>query len=72
MIIQTFHEILVIEFNNISLQTDLDAFINANELVQSGVVNQILTGIYQIQSNLIKLANIHTTNAINTPIDSIE
>lgn len=60
------------EFNNISLQTDLDAFINANELVQSGVVNQILTGIYQIQSNLIKLANVHTTNAINTPIDSIE
>ena len=60
------------EFNSISLQTELDAFINANELVQSGVINQILTGIYQIQSNLIKLVNVHATNAINTPIKSIE
>lgn len=60
------------EFNNISLPTKLDAFINANELVQSGVVNQILTGIYQIQSNLIELANVHATNTINIPIDPIE
>lgn len=60
------------ELNSISLVTELDAYINANELVQSGVVNQILTGIYQTQLNLLELTKVFVKNTLNIEFDPIE
>jgi len=60
------------ELNSVSLVNELDAFVNANELVQSGVINQILTNIYQTQLNLAELTQVFVKNTINTSLSSIE
>ena len=60
------------ELNSVSLVNELDAFVNANELVQSGVINQILTNIYQTQLNLAELTQVFVKNTINTDLTSIE